>query len=276
MRAERIDTVEKSLEEVLGTLLSKHMVVSAVYVIITIILMAVLNKASKRYQNKIDPTDLKLRAFVRSMFNGARIVVVIICIFAVLQANEINISSMVTGVGLVSAIAGLAMQDLFKDVIMGVHIVNDNSIVVGEVVEINGIEGIVLSFSLMTTRLKDLATGDIVTMCNRNITQVAKKGGIYSIKLSLSYDEDPERIREVMTRTAAEIAGVKGISRAEYIGIQDYADSAVVYAILYYCSPKIHYRMHRAALAIVQRHVIENHLEIPYPQMEVHEKKARP
>lgn len=267
-----MNTAEKSFKIALANILSKQLIISALYVVLGFVMIAILNRASRKYRDKIAPEDMRLRSFIHNGFNVIKFVVVLICTFAILQANGINISSMVTGVGLVSAIAGLAMQDLFKDVIMGVHIVNDNSIVVGEVVEINGVEGVVLSFSLMTTRLKDLATGDIVTMCNRNITQVAKKGGIYSIKLQLSYNEDPERIREVMTRTAAEIAGVKGISRAEYIGIQDYADSAVVYAILYYCSPKIHYRMHRAALAIVQKHVIENHLEIPYPQMDVHQR----
>ena len=37
-----------------------------------------------------------------------------------------------------------------------------NNVVVGEVVEINGVEGIVLSFSLMTTVLQDLNTGNTV------------------------------------------------------------------------------------------------------------------
>ncbi len=264
--------MEKSLEEVMEILLSKHVIVSTLYIIITIAVMAAVDRAAKESQKRVEIQDLKLRSYIRILFNGLRIVILTICTFAVLQANDINISSMITGVGLVSAIAGLAMQDMFKDIIMGVHIVNDDSITVGEVVEINGIEGIVLSFSPVTTRLRDLSTGDTVSMCNRNITQVAKKGGVYVTKLRLRFDEDPERVREIMTAAAKEMKALKGITNAEYMGIQEYTETAAVYTILFRCSPKIHYQMQRAATAIVQKHVMANHLEIPYPQMDVHEK----
>lgn len=265
--------MEKSLETVLGILLSKNVIVSGTYILITFIIVGILNHLSKKYRERIDEKDIRLRAFVRNVFNSIKGVVVTICIFAVLQANDINITSMITGVGVISAIAGLAMQDFFKDIIMGVHIVNDHSIVIGEVVEINGIEGIVLSFSLMTTVLKDLNTGNTVTMCNRNITQVSKVAGVYDIDLSLAYKEDPDRIREIFTKAARDIAKNKAITRAEYLGIQRYEDSGVIYRIRFYCSPKVHWPMWRAAMAIVQKYVIAANLEIPYPQLDVHSRE---
>lgn len=262
--------MEKSLEKVLSVLLSKGMIISATYIVAAFILVVVLNHLSKKYREKIDPADIRLNAFVRSVFNTIKGIVVVICLFAVLQANDINITSMITGVGVVSAIAGLALQDFFKDIIMGIHIVNDHSVVVGEVVEINGVEGIVLSFSLMTTVLQDLNTGNTVVMCNRNITQVAKVNGIYDIDLQLAYSEDPDRVKEIFSEAAKEIAKNKGITRAEYLGIQRYEASGVIYRIRYYCSPKIHWPMLRASMAIIQRYIIAAGLEIPYPQMDVH------
>ena len=116
--------MEKSLEKVLSVLLSKGMIISATYIVAAFILVVVLNHLSKKYREKIDPADIRLNAFVRSVFNTIKGIVVVICLFAVLQANDINITSMITGVGVVSAIAGLALQDFFKDIIMGIHIVN--------------------------------------------------------------------------------------------------------------------------------------------------------
>ena len=240
------------------------------------VLVLVLNHLSKRYQNKIDPKDIRTRAFVRSIFNFIKGIIVLIGVFAVLQANGIQVTSMITGVGLVSVIGGLALQDMFKDIIMGLHIVNDHSIVVGEVVKINGTEGIVIGFSLLTTILRSIDTGDTVIMCNRNITEVAKSCGVYDINLNLAYTEDPEHVRDVLTKAAAEISENKGISRAEYLGIQDYAASAVVYKVRFYCSPKIHWQMWRAAMAVIQKHVIASGLVIPYPQYDVHMQQGYP
>lgn len=267
-----VDTVEKSFKIALANILSKQLIISALYVVLAFVMIAVLNRASRKYRDKIDPEDVRLRSFVHNGFNIVKFVVVLICAFAILQANGINISSMVTGVGLISAIAGLAMQDFFKDVIMGIHIVNDHSVVVDDVVEINGIEGTVLSFSLVSTILQDLNTGNVVTMCNRNITQVAKVKGIYVIDLNLTYSEDPERVRSIFTKAAKDIQKLKGITKADYLGIHAYGDSGVVYRIRFFCSPKIHWPMYREAMGIVQKYVISEKLEIPYPQMDVHQR----
>ena len=193
--------MEKSLEKVLSVLLSKGMIISATYIVAAFILVVVLNHLSKKYREKIDPADIRLNAFVRSVFNTIKGIVVVICLFAVLQ---------------------------------------------------------------------DLNTGNTVVMCNRNITQVAKVNGIYDIDLQLAYSEDPDRVKEVFSEAAKEIAKNKGITRAEYLGIQRYEASGVIYRIRYYCSPKIHWPMLRASMAIIQRYIIASGLEIPYPQMDVH------
>ena len=59
--------MEKSLEKVLSVLLSKGMIISATYIVAAFILVVVLNHLSKKYREKIDPADIRLNAFVRSV-----------------------------------------------------------------------------------------------------------------------------------------------------------------------------------------------------------------
>lgn len=265
-----LHSMEIDMEQVLEYFVSKQVVISVAYIVAALIVVRILDRLSKRYRSKVDPKDLRMIAFIRSFFNAVKGIVLVICAFAVLQANDINITSMVTGVGVITAIAGLAFQDMFKDIIMGLHIVNDHSVVVGEVVKINGDEGVVISFSLLTTVLRSLDTGDTVIICNRNITQVAKSCGIYDIDLPLAYREDPDHVREVLTQAAADISKNASITRCEYLGIQRYEDSAVVYRIRFWCSPKVHWAMWRASMAVVQKYIIASGLEIPYTQYDIH------
>ena len=68
--------MEKSLEKVLSVLLSKGMIISATYIVAAFILVVVLNHLSKKYREKIDPADIRLNAFVRSVFNTIKGIVV--------------------------------------------------------------------------------------------------------------------------------------------------------------------------------------------------------
>lgn len=64
----------------------------------------------------------------------------------VLQIYHINVTSLVAGLGLASAIVGLALQDVLKDSIMGVHLLSDYFFEVGDVVRYGDYEGVVISF----------------------------------------------------------------------------------------------------------------------------------
>ena len=55
----------------------------------------------------------------------------IIATLFVLQLLGFNVSSVIAGVGIVSAIVGLSLQDALKDIIMGFNIIIDSYFSVG-------------------------------------------------------------------------------------------------------------------------------------------------
>lgn len=140
------------------------------------------------------------------------------------------------------AIFGMAMQDVFKDAIMGMHIVNDKAFKVGDVIKLDDDEGIVTLFTLQTTQYTSINTGDHVTVCNRNINRVGVTSGVYDIDIGLRYDEDPEHVRKFLTDCAKQIKAIKGIKNAEYLAIQNFEASSVIYRIRFWCKPKDKWR----------------------------------
>lgn len=248
---------------------SARFIGSITVVIISLICVLLINHVYKKYAAGRDLSDIKTTAFVRSIFRTVKYIIVFIAVFALLQINGLNISSIVAGVGVAGAVVGLAMQDLIKDIIMGFHIVNDHSFQIGDAIKYNGDEGIVTNFTLLSTQMESVDTGDMVTICNRNFSQVSLACGIYDIDLPLSYEEDKDHIAEVMKGVCEKIHAVRGISKASYLGIQRYDEYAVIYKIRFWCSPKNKWSLWRAAMSEVQKGLDDAGMKIPYRTIEV-------
>lgn len=248
---------------------SAQFISSAVIIAIAIAMTIVIEHAHKIYVNKTN-NSMQMNAIVKSTFRMIKTVTWIIAILAVLEFNNIRVTSIIAGVGVAGAIFGMAMQDVFKDVLMGMHIVNDKAFKVGDVIKLDDDEGIVTLFTLQTTQYTSINTGDHVTVCNRNINRVGVSSGVYDIDIGLRYDEDPEHVREVLTDCAKQIKAIKGIKNAEYLAVQNFEASSVTYRIRFWCKPKDKWPMRRAAMAVLQKCIIESKIRIPYSQLDVH------
>lgn len=188
----------------------------------------------------------------------------------VLEINGINVSSVIAGLGIASAIVGLALQDILKDVIMGVNIITENFYSVGDVVEYKGTEGIVTNFSVRTTKIKSITDGSVTTICNRNISEIRKCSSMVDIDIPLSYNEDVRRVHEIMRRISSKISEVDGIDGSVYKGTERFDESGVIYKMRFFCLPENKPDMRRAAIKIIQDELDKEEIRIPYRQLDVH------
>nr|WP_297968598.1 mechanosensitive ion channel family protein [uncultured Mogibacterium sp.] len=248
---------------------STQFISSIIIILVTIIATIVIEHTHKLYVKKTNNT-VQMNAIVRSTFRLMKSVTWIIAALAVLEVNNIRVTSIIAGVGVAGAVFGMAMQDVFKDVLMGMHIINDKAFKVGDVIKIDDDEGIVTLFTLQTTQYTSLNTGDNVTICNRNITKVGITNGVYDIDIGLRYNEDPEHVREVLTECAKKIKAVKGIKNSEYLAVQSFDATSAIYRIRYWCKPKDKWVTRRAAMGVLQKCLLESDIVLPYSQLDVH------
>lgn len=209
---------------------------------------------------------------VRVMFGILRALILAGTVLAVLQVNGVNVTSLVAGLGLLSAIVGLAVQDALKDAVMGMHIMSDHFFSVGDVVKYGDIEGVVTGFTMKTTTLRNTFDGSVVTICNRNISEITRMpvSALYDIDLPISYDEDFRRVHSVLEKACERIGKLEGIDRCIYKGTQEFGRSAVYYKVRYYCLPENKYDRNRDALRVLQEELDAAGLRIPYEQMDIH------
>ena len=251
---------------------SPQALTSAVIVVLAIVLWKTVRRLYKKYI-QVGNSKGERTTLVRVLFSTARFLIVGGAGLVILEVNGVNVTSLVAGLGLLSAIVGLALQDFLKDVIMGIHIITDHFFSVGDVVRYGDIEGVVIGFTMKTTRLRNIYDQTITTVCNRNISEITKmpQQMMVDLDLPLPYEEDCRRIHAVLQGVSRQIGELPGIIRCEYKGTQDFADSAVIYKIRFYCLPEEMPERRRNALCVVQERLADENISIPYNQLDVHQ-----
>ncbi|MBQ7523408.1 MAG: mechanosensitive ion channel family protein [Oscillospiraceae bacterium] len=262
--------MEKIWQTFLESIDLTHLIVSAAFLIAVVAVWRLfgrmfMNTAKKRGGGKVP-------AVATTAYDVIRAVFIIVVVLVLLQMNGINVGAMLTGLGIVSAIVGLALQDMLRDILMGIRIVTDKFFVPGDVVVYNGVEGEVVSYNLRSTKLRDLDYGDILTVCNRNITEIRKRSDLLLVNVPLSYDEDFTKIHAVLTDAAAEMAAIDGVKKAQYKGTQSFNDSSITYRIHLQIDLTKKWEIWRKAHTILQEQLAAAKITIPYPQLDVHTK----
>ena len=243
--------------------------ISVLILLGAIALWALLKRALRLLATRGDGESAKKEHLARSVSTGVKYILAFLTVLTVLQINGINVGSLVAGLGLASAVVGLALQDILKDAIMGMHIVTDRFYSVGAVVSYNGVEGVVVDFTAKTTKLRCLDDNSTLSICNRNISEIRKLSNFSSIDVPLSYEEDVHRIHQVLEDLCSRIRQVEGVEDCVYKGTGSFGDSAVIYKIFLYCPPEVKYAMRRAAMKILQEGLLEAGLSIPYNRLDV-------
>jgi small-conductance mechanosensitive channel len=125
----------------------------------------------------------------------------------VLRELDVDITPVLTGAGIVGLAVGFGAQTLVKDIISGLFLIAEDQVRLGDVAEINGVAGAVEEINLRTIVLRDLH-GVVHTISNGEIRTLANKSkdfSYYVIDLGVGYDDDTDRIIEVIRDVSREL-----------------------------------------------------------------------
>lgn len=246
-------------------------------IIITLVLWIIylfICKTIKKLLNiKLNDKEKKRRKTLASLFsNLIKYFLILIGILMILNIYEINTSAIVASLGAASLVAGLAFQDILKDLLSGVSIILENQYGIGDTVTINGNKGEVIELGIKTTKIKT-ATGEIIFVSNRNIDQVINHSLDFSlvmIDLGLSYDEDINKIEKVLNNLFQKIEIPNLKSEVKLLGIEELSSSTVVFRITAETVPMKHFEVKRELLKQIKMELDKNNISIPYDQLVVH------
>jgi small conductance mechanosensitive channel len=145
----------------------------------------------------------------RLVYNVLAVLVVSIALLMVLRELGVDILPMLTGAGIAGVALGFGAQWLVRDIIAGFFLILENQVRVGDVAAINGVGGVVEAVNLRTIVLRDgegtvhvFPNGAINTLANRS-----KDFSYYVIDLQVLYDQDVDRIVQVLREVGRDLQG---------------------------------------------------------------------
>lgn len=238
-----------------------------IYHVIARILNAREKKVTKIMNNKKNKTVIHM---LKSILAGT---LSIVTVLMVLQIYGINVTSMLAGVGIASIVIGFALQDSLKDIIRGFVIVSDDYYEIGDVIKYGDNVGPVTSISLLTTKIQDINTMNIVSIANRNIDKVETDPGYVYIPIPLPLDIKIAKADEIMHEIVKKLTHQTGVITAAYQGINEIENSSLNFQIVITCDPADKLQVRRNCLHIVITTLEENKLTLPRTQLDVHERR---
>jgi len=167
----------------------------------------IFNAAIDRYLAGVDANGQRISrsARIRTLLPFARnavwISLLLVVVLLVLSELGINIAPLLAGAGVVGLAIGFGSQALVKDIITGLFMLVEDTIAVGDVVDLGGGNtGVIEAISIRTIKLRDNA-GSVHTIPYSTVTQVrnlTKDFAYHVIDLTVAYGSDPDRVIEIL------------------------------------------------------------------------------
>ena len=263
-----------SLNEFLNT---NPWIINVFYSLVTVIVGGMLYSifteiVYKKLEKKSIFKNNKYNTYIKLFKSISRYIYIIFLIFILLKINGVNITAMITGVGILGVVFGFAIQDALKDIVKGFDILTDSYYQVGDVVRIGKYTGRVKAIGIKSTKLEDIYEKNIISISNRNIENAEVLSHMINIDIPLPYDLKLKDAEKTIKYIVNNIKKIEKVEDVEYRGVNEFADSSIKYQIKVYCMPIYKIQIRRDALTCVLRCLEEKDIHIPFNQLDIHQK----
>lgn len=260
---------------IIEEILKNNIVETIITIVISILLYSIIKKLiNKNRKNKVlkEKIGKKQRTYIRVLNSVIKYAFLIVTVLIILQINGVNVNSMLAGVGIIGAVIGIALQDALKDIIMGINIIVDDFFSVGDYIKYKGQEGKVVGFGLKTTKILLNDSNNILSISNRNISEIEKVSNFVFISIPVSYDVTIAKFETVVPQIVDAVLHLENVQNCKYLGLGELGDSSMIYKISVEYSPDYKLSVTKAVLRAIKLVLDENNIEVPYQQIDIHNK----
>jgi len=239
----------------------------AVCMLVTTLIRLVLTKLEGRSKRLLTVSSI-LKSLVQW-------ITAIWAIVWILSIFGIDMSVALAGVGIVALVLSFGAQSLVEDVVTGIFIMFEGAIDVGDIVVMDDFRGTVKSIGVRTTIIEDTGLNlKIVNNSDIRSIQNRSRSQSYAIcDIGASYSSDIPYVEKVIKKAMDELALERSdifLNGLSYAGVQQLADSAVVFRILALINEADIFVAQRLMNRKFKMAFDENGVEIPFPQVVVH------
>ena len=216
------------------------------------------------------------RVVPRLLIDVFNFIVLALVALAVLNSMfGVDLSAFVITSTVLSAVVGLALQDMLSNVVAGLAIQLERPFAVGDWVLVNGQEGTVVQMNWRTLTLHTRDNHNLIipnsNIGRQEIVNYSRPTSLQMIhaNLGLAYRHPPGLVKETITRAVAATDSVEQTPPPEVL-IKSFGESAIEYDVRFWITDYEHLpQITDAVLARIWYSLKRDGLEIPYPTRDV-------
>jgi small conductance mechanosensitive channel len=224
-----------------GRRLTSSLISIGTVVIAALVLWEIFSSSIERYLHAVDDNGMviarsaRARTLLPLLRTTVMIVIIVMVSLIVLSQLGVNIAPLLAGAGVVGLAIGFGSQALVKDVITGLFILIEDSLAVGDVVDLGkGHVGVVEAISIRTIRLRDNA-GTVHAIPFSEVTSVnnlTKDFAYFVCNTAISYREDVDRVAAILRQIGDELFNDDDyrpfmLDKLEFIGIDKMSELGI-------------------------------------------------
>ncbi|RAJ13203.1 mechanosensitive ion channel family protein [Olleya aquimaris] len=249
--------------------------VKYVLLVIAILLFTtyVLRWVRKLMTQKL-PDDDKAK-FV-TVFSFARWLIYIIVFLVSIDSIGIDVTAVFAASAALLIGVGLALQTLFQDIISGIFILVDQSVHVGDIIEIDGKVGRVEEIKLRTTRAVTIDNKVLVIPNHLYLTNSLynwTQNGTTTretVDVGVAYGSDVNLVKELLLEAAKSCELVFKQPQPTVI-FTDFGDSSLNFRVAFTIEDSFNARIPKSEVRFaIDKLFRENNITIPFPQRDIH------
>jgi small-conductance mechanosensitive channel len=247
-------------------------------VLIIFIITALILKFVKRLITRKLPEQDKLK--FNSVFSFAKFFIYLVVVLVSLQNMGAQLTAILTASAALLVGIGLALQTFFQDIISGIFILVDQSVHVGDIIEIDGKVGRVVDIKLRTTRAVTINNKVLVIPNHKYLTSIlfnwTENGTLTreSVDVGVAYGSDIDLVTKILLQVAEEHNKV--LKDPEPIVLfMDFGESSLNFRLIFTVDDSFTAAIPKSDIRYrINQLFIENNITIPFPQRDVYLKQT--
>jgi moderate conductance mechanosensitive channel len=252
-------------------------------VVLTLVAAAVVLWVIRRFARRVTSSEAFTRRSVRSdtlrvvLTSALTVLVYVLAGAAILGELGVNVAALLAGVSILGLAVSFGAQSLVKDVITGFFILLEDQYGVGDVIRVNGPQGLsgsVESINLRVTVLRDLeGTAHVIPNSEIKTVSVLSKDWARVVgDVDVPHDYPLESALKLVTRIATELHDdpdwrARFLEPPELLGVQTITSVGVTLRVLMKVLPKEQWGVSREFKRRVKNTFDLEGVRVPLPQM---------
>lgn len=249
--------------------------VASILIVIAVLIVAsfLLRLVRKIATRKLPPDD---KAKFKGVFSYFQWLVYIVILLITFNAVGVNVTAIFAASAALLIGIGLALQTLFQDIISGIFILIDQSVHVGDIIEIDGKVGRVEEIKLRTTRAVTIDNKVIVIPNHLYLTNSlynwTQNGTATreSVTVGVAYGSDTQLVKQLLIQAANEQEAVLP-NPEPLVLFTEFADSSLNFKLIFTLNDSFQGAIPESDIRFrIDELFREHNISIPFPQRDVH------